>query len=253
MTNTISTALTLSAIFENSHKGTIFFGFDANTEVRMLGGKKNPLIGRIRKIMVNAVAMGNSNYENGRNKQLLSAGLEATFIAQPRRWGMRLKGMPVVTHKAKSYLNTSMLSAGQTSFTFDNKPLDIDAMVSTFYSNTIDLIEGLTETENEYMYTFLYNEVINKSDKATKICSKEVAKQTANMTVEEKLELSINNGYLEEGTNNPDSIALPASIQALLESNTKGMFPRDFDGNNVLNIRVNGAEYTNILGTIKEV
>jgi hypothetical protein len=52
----------------------------------------------------------NFNYENSVNKALTKEGKEADFEAQPRKWGVRVPGTPLVLHEGAYYLTARFLS-----------------------------------------------------------------------------------------------------------------------------------------------
>jgi len=112
--------------------GASFIGLDTVTTPTLTGGKKNPLQGRIRKIMSGASVMvfqnKNSNgYENMVQKRLVAEGKDATaFELSPRPWGVRVPNTPIVEHKGKEYLEVIFLKAGEVQFTCDDKPIDRD-------------------------------------------------------------------------------------------------------------------------------
>lgn len=94
---------------EVSFTGSTFVGFDSLTEVKLKGGKKNPMQGRVQKVREGAlcIALSNKNtnsFENMVNKRLANEGKEANFQVGLRAWGERLKGMPLVMHNGELYL-----------------------------------------------------------------------------------------------------------------------------------------------------
>lgn len=209
--------ITLSNIFQASHKGALIIGFDTKTVPVLKGGKANPMQGRVEKVMTGAVAMVNRNYENARNKQLQVAGFKPTFKVQPRRWGKyAIKGLPVLEHKGAVYLNTSILKAGKVHYLLDGQPIAKEA------------IEGLNES------------------KGTGIDKASVAKQLNELTDEQRATIAVFKGLLEEGVNNPDSLEVSKELLADIEANNKDLFPRDFKAESITALRVNGMEYTNI-------
>ncbi len=212
---------TLHAIFSNVHKGAIFFGFDTVTMPVLTGGKKNPMQGRIKKIMTGAQAMANANYEKGRNKQLIAAGFKPTFKTQARRWGKyAFAGLPIVEHKGAAYLVTSILKAGKVSYLLDDKPIDAAD------------ITGLKES------------------KGTNIDEKEVARQLAEMTDEQRLVVAANAYSIEAAMSNPDSIDVSVEILAAARDNTKPLFPRDFKAESITTLRISGKAHTGIVATV---
>jgi hypothetical protein len=207
----------LSSIFQASHKGALIIGFDSATIPKLVGGKKNPMQGRVTKVMTGAVAMVNRNYENARNKQLQVAGFKPTFEVKPRKWGVyAIKGMPVLTHKGAVYLNTSILKAGAVSYLLDGKAIDKAE------------IDGLPVSRGVGI------------DKAS------VATQLADMTDAQRASIAVFKGLLDEATANPDSMTVDNALMADIVDNTKDLFPRDFKAESITALRCNRTEYTNI-------
>ena len=211
---------TLSNIFQASHKGALIIGFDTKTIPTLAGGKKNPMQGRVQKVMTGAVAMVNRNYENARNKQLQVAGFKPTFTVQPRKWGKyAIAGLPVLEHKGGVYLNTSILKAGAVSYLLDGKAVDKAT------------ITGLPVS------------------KGTGIDKASVAKQLNELTDSDRATIAVFKGLLDEATHNPDSTSVSAELMADIVDNTKDLFPRDFKAESITAIRVNRTEYTDLSAT----
>lgn len=90
-------------------KGTTFIGFDTETTVKLTGGKKNPLQGRVTKRTTGLTGMlfsdqNSSGYENKVNRELKKLGITETFKAGSARWGHHIPGTPFVEHKDNKYL-----------------------------------------------------------------------------------------------------------------------------------------------------
>ncbi len=208
---------TLHAIFSNVHKGAIFFGFDTVTTPVLTGGKKNPMQGRIQKVMMGAQAMANANYEKGRNKQLIASGFKPTFKTQARRWGKyAFAGLPIVEHKEAAYLVTSILKAGKVSYLLDGQPIDAGDII------------GLKES------------------KGTNIDEKAVVAQLADMTDEETRIVAANAYSINDALSNPDSASVSADILEAARDATKPLFPRDFKAESITTIRISGQTFTDI-------
>lgn len=63
----------------------------------------NPFVGKVVKISrVNG--MLGFNYSNSVNRQLEREGEVADFVAQPRKWGIRIEGTPLVEHEGNFYV-----------------------------------------------------------------------------------------------------------------------------------------------------
>jgi hypothetical protein len=111
--------------------GASFVGLDSLTEVKLLGGKKNPQQGRVTKRMTGAQIMVFQNknvngYEAMVHRRLTAEGKNpATFELGERAWGTRVPNMPIVEHLkdgvVKYYLEVIFLSAGTTEYLLDGQ------------------------------------------------------------------------------------------------------------------------------------
>jgi len=109
--------------------GASFIGLDTLTEVKLTGGKKNPMQGRVTKRMTGASVMvftnQNSNgYENMVQRRLVAEGKDpASFELSPRAWGTRVPNMPIVEHfkdgTTKYYLEVIFLKPGKSVYLLD--------------------------------------------------------------------------------------------------------------------------------------
>jgi len=104
--------------------GTTFISIDTVTEVKLTGGKKNTMQGRVTKVMrganVQVFQNKNSNgYANMVNRRLQSEGSTETFELSPRAWGTRIPNSPIVEHKGEFYLEVIFVRAGKTEYCVD--------------------------------------------------------------------------------------------------------------------------------------
>jgi hypothetical protein len=110
--------------------GASFISLDTTTTPTLLGGKANPMKGRIQKHNTRANIMVFQNkkanaYDNMVKRRLLAEGKDPDlFKLSPRAWGTRLQGTPLVEHKGALYLEVIYLTSGQTSYTLDGQPID---------------------------------------------------------------------------------------------------------------------------------
>lgn len=123
----------LVALFLNPEisgiNGASFIGIDSLTEVKLSGGKANPMQGLVQKVTEGSSVMvfqnKNSNgYENMVRRRLESEGKEVNFSVSPRVWGERIQGCPLVAHKGEYYLEVIFLKAGKTSYLFNGSPIE---------------------------------------------------------------------------------------------------------------------------------
>lgn len=109
--------------------GGTFVGMDTLTEVKLKGGRKNPMQGRVTKRMTGAQVMcftntNGSAYEAMVKRRLVAEGKDAgDFELSPRAWGERIQGTPFVEHKGKHYLEVIFLRAGAVEFLLDGKQI----------------------------------------------------------------------------------------------------------------------------------
>ena len=117
-------------VIAKNFSGASFISMDTVTTPVLLGGKKNPMQGRIRKhnkgASIQVFQNKNTNaYKNMVERRLVKEGKEPTdFKLSPRRWGTRVANMPIVEHKGADYLEVIFLKAGVSSYTLDGKAID---------------------------------------------------------------------------------------------------------------------------------
>jgi hypothetical protein len=98
--------------------GATFASLDTQTEVKLTGGKKNPLQGRVvKRCLGNRVMLFtnkySSAYDNMVKRRLEQAGLDpAGFNAGALPWGTRVPNSPFIENNGKLYLQTVFLKAG---------------------------------------------------------------------------------------------------------------------------------------------
>lgn len=112
-----------------SIKGATFIGIDTVTEVKLKGGKKNEMQGRVTKVMEGAAvqifARGGSEggYENKVNRRLNKEGVEVEFEVGPRTWGERRPNLPIVEHNGQQYLEVIFEKPGNSHYLLDGQPI----------------------------------------------------------------------------------------------------------------------------------
>lgn len=122
-------------IVTNHINGSSFVGIDTVTKVKLKGGKKNLLQGRVTKRMTGASVMifQNKNingYDAMVKRRLVNEGKSAEdFTLSARSWGTRIVNTPFVEHKGQYYLEVIFLKAGNTEVLLDGEVVD---------SNTIE-------------------------------------------------------------------------------------------------------------------
>jgi hypothetical protein len=114
--------------------GTAIAAIDTFTPVKLTGGKKNEMQGRIYKKVSGSNIMFfcnlNSNgYENMVNRRLAAEGKEP-FILSPRVWGERVTGTPFVSHKGQLYVEAIFLKAPtKIEYFYNDQPIDKDKII----------------------------------------------------------------------------------------------------------------------------
>lgn len=113
--------------------GCQIIGLDTVITVKLTGGKKNPMQGRVRKITEGNQVMifkNGNGYKNMVNRRLKEQfdeiGMTTTelferianqdFEPGPRPWGTRVDDSPIISHKGKLYLECIFLKAGQSKY-----------------------------------------------------------------------------------------------------------------------------------------
>lgn len=120
--------------------GATFAGLDTVTSVKLKGGKKNPMQGRVTKVTEGANTMifstTESAYENMVKRRMVNEGLDPeSFSVGQRAWGTRIGNSPFIEHNGKKYLEVIFMGAGKTQYFLDGEPI---------YKEEI---EGLPETK----------------------------------------------------------------------------------------------------------
>ena len=117
--------------------GASFVGIDTHVDVPLLGGKKNPMQGRVTKRMTGATVMSFQNknfsaYEAMVHRRLEAEGKNpAAFVLSERAWGTRVPNMPIVEHKGNYYLEVIFLKPGKVEYLLDGnhiEPADIQGL-----------------------------------------------------------------------------------------------------------------------------
>jgi hypothetical protein len=129
-------------ILENlsDFKGSQIIGLDTVVNVKLTGGKKNPMQGRIKKITEGNVVMIFKNGEGYKNmvnrrleKQFDDLGMttvelferiaDKNFEPGPRPWGTRIEDSPIISHRGKLYLECIFIKAGKSKYFLDGEEI----------------------------------------------------------------------------------------------------------------------------------
>jgi hypothetical protein len=142
------TKLQLISILLNSRvsgiNGASFIGIDTLTSVKLAGGQKNPMQGKVQKSVTGSSVMVFQNkhingYEAMVKRRLEKEGKDVEFEVKPRMWGQRIKDTPLVFHseKGKYYLEVIFLKSGNVSYLCDGEAIEKEE------------IQGLPEKKTE--------------------------------------------------------------------------------------------------------
>lgn len=143
--------------------GTAPASIDTHTEVKLLGGKKNPQLGRVTKRNVDGkIVLSNSSrnvYEFMVKKRLIEEGKDFTeFELKARPWGTRIGDTCFIEHKGEIYLEIIYEKSGKTIYYLDGEEISEDE------------IQGLPEKKvNEDSQAGLENKVIIRTVKISSI------------------------------------------------------------------------------------
>ena len=125
------------------------------SDVKLKGGKKNPLQGRVKKVVKNATGVIYSapHYEKEVNKRLAEEGKKPNFKANERKWGKRVGNLPIIEHNGTYYLEVFFTDKGDVYYTVDDEKTNKDE------------IEGLPEYKGEGEQGGIENKIIIRTVK----------------------------------------------------------------------------------------
>ena len=114
----------------DSINGVTFAALDTITEVKLKGGKKNPMLGRVVKRTIGQRVMlftnKNSNgYDNMVKRRLEAEGKDPnSFQLGALPWGKRVEDSPLIEHNGKFYIQVIFQQGGKSEYLLDNKVID---------------------------------------------------------------------------------------------------------------------------------
>lgn len=139
-------------------KGATFISLDTVTEVKLTGGKKNALQGRVQKFTKGANVMvfngtETNGYENMIKRRMLEEGKDpSTFTLGKRAWGVRVDQSPFIDHNGKKYIECVFINPGKSMYLVDG------------VETSKDDIEGIPEIkENPDSQGGIENKVVIRS------------------------------------------------------------------------------------------
>lgn len=167
----------VEVIMDNLH-GSQFIGLDTQTDVKLRGGKKNPLQGRVYKTNEGVVGMISTNmpalYQNMVNRRLAKQHgvdermmiAEEWFKSQTPKWGRIIEGTPFIEHNGQYYLRVIFVKNGCVMSFVDGIPTDKQ------------FIEGYPESKEEAHQSGLNNKVVFRTYKVDSIQAIRLNKKT---------------------------------------------------------------------------
>jgi len=109
--------------------GTTFAGITTLTQVKLVGGKKNPHLGRVTKRTV-ANVMLFADYERSVQRKLYKEGKEGLeFEVSERTWGTRIGKSCFIEHNEHLYLEVIFKSVTSVEYFLDGQPIDKDDII----------------------------------------------------------------------------------------------------------------------------
>lgn len=111
-------------------EGSAKFEIDTLTDVKLKGGKKNEMQGRVQKRTKDAIVTVYNKYKQGGYEKLVKEQMEregkdpSTFELKPRAWGVRIENTPFVENKGKHYIECFFEESGKTEYLLDGEVYD---------------------------------------------------------------------------------------------------------------------------------
>lgn len=116
----------ITEILENV-EGSAKIKISTLTDVKLKGGKKNEMQGRVQKRTKDAIVTVYNKYNQGGYEKLVKEQMEregkdpSTFELKPRAWGVRIENTPFVENKGKHYIECFFESSGNTEYLLDGE------------------------------------------------------------------------------------------------------------------------------------
>ena len=132
----VQPTMTESALLDElrKNKGARIVTIVTSTTPRMR--KSNPFDGNIRKVS-RTNGMLNWHYARAVNRQRDREGKETNFEAQPRKWGTRIQGTPLIEHKGNFYIEMKVENAIEYRYeTLDGQPINKDDVKPHLYARS---------------------------------------------------------------------------------------------------------------------
>ena len=130
---------------------------DMETTVKLTGGKKNQMQGRITKKTTGGSVMffGNSKsngYANMKNRRAKKADIDSPkFTPKPRPWGNRISGTPLIFHKDKVYVECIFLYAPKVEYFLDGASIakhSVEGLKKSYRTNDNQVVLRTVNLDN---------------------------------------------------------------------------------------------------------
>jgi hypothetical protein len=112
-------------------KGSYLVDIDTITKVQLKGGKKNPMQGKVTKLVAGSKVVLCSNVKNA-YESMVKSRMEKEgkdpeeFVLKPRPWGSRIEDTPFVEHKGNFYIECFFKESGASTYFLDGEPIEKD-------------------------------------------------------------------------------------------------------------------------------
>ena len=108
--------------------GNTFLNITTETVLPLLGGKKNPMKDRVKKVTTGTNCMvfqnkSKNGYASMVQRRLAAEG-KGEFVLGERKWGTRVPELPVVEHEGAMYLEVIVLRTGSVHYELDGQVID---------------------------------------------------------------------------------------------------------------------------------
>jgi len=147
-------------------EGVASFMLDTKTDVKLKGGKKNPLQDRVQKQVKNAEVLiyhkyNGNGYEELVKEQMLKEGKDPSeFVLKPRAWGKRIENTPFVEHNEKYYLECIFVKSGNSEYLVDGEVYNEDDIEGLPEKKVSDNSQGGIESKI-VIRTFAVDSILN--------------------------------------------------------------------------------------------
>lgn len=149
----------------NRINGVTFAGLDCVTDVKLKGGKSNPMQGRVTKRCDGNRVMlftnkKSSGYENMVKRRLEQEGKDpSSFVLGKLAWGERIPESPIIEHKGAYYLQTIFLAAGKSTYFLDGQPIAKEDIIGLDDKDVGSGRQGLEDENKVVVRTYKFDSI----------------------------------------------------------------------------------------------